>query len=50
MKDQTYPIPQYRGKKIGRLEIVDLWVGRTTRQTYGGRRMRAMSLWSLNAT
>lgn len=22
MKDQTYPIPQYRGKKIGRLEIV----------------------------
>lgn len=27
MKDQTYPIPQYRGKKIGRLEIVDMWGG-----------------------
>lgn len=27
MKNQTYPIPQYRGKKIGRLEIVDMRVG-----------------------
>lgn len=27
MKDQTYPIPKYRGKKIGRLEIVDMWGG-----------------------
>ena len=27
MKDQTYPIPQYRGKKIGGLEIVDMWGG-----------------------
>ncbi|WP_303226040.1 hypothetical protein [uncultured Acidaminococcus sp.] len=27
MKNQTYPIPQYRGKKIGRLEIVDIWGG-----------------------
>lgn len=27
MKAQTYPIPQYRGRKIGRLEIVDMWGG-----------------------
>lgn len=27
MKDQTYHIPQYRGTKIGRLEIVDMWGG-----------------------
>ena len=27
MMVKTYPIPQYRGKKIGRLEIVDMWGG-----------------------
>lgn len=27
MADKVYPIPQYRGKKIGRLEIVDMWGG-----------------------
>lgn len=27
MKDQAYPIPQYRGKKIGRMEIADMWGG-----------------------
>mgnify|MGYP001313475870 FL=1 len=27
MKDQIYPILKYRGKKIGCLEIVDMWGG-----------------------
>ena len=27
MMFKTYPNPQYRGKKIGRLEIVDMWGG-----------------------